>query len=113
MLCYYLAYSFCHFLHRTSVLCSVFCAWPGEGKIYAKQDGVVGGWGSLEPRTSDRVLVLVEGFLGELKLILDLVEGFLEKLKPILVLVELFGLLVQQLCTTAHFVGFKTISKAP
>jgi hypothetical protein len=72
-----------------------------------------GGGGSLEPRTSDRVLVLIEGFLGELKLVLDLVEGFLEKLKLVLVLVELFGLLVQQLCTTAHFVGFKTISKAP
>ena len=60
---------------------------------------------SLEPRTSDRALVLgegflgelarlldlVEGFLGELKLVLELVEGFLEELK--LVLVELFCLL--------------------
>ncbi len=67
---------------------------------------------SLEPRTSDRalvlgegflgeldrVLVLGEGFLGELKLVLDLVEGFLEELKLVLVLVELFCLLVQQLC---------------
>jgi hypothetical protein len=57
---------------------------------------------SLEPQTSDRVLVLgevfvdeldrvldlVEGFLGELKLVLDLVEGFLEELKLVLVLVE-------------------------
>ncbi len=64
---------------------------------------------SLEPRTSDRALilgegflreldrivVLGEGFLGELKLVLDLVEGFLEELK--LVIVELFCLLVQQL----------------
>jgi hypothetical protein len=72
----------------------VFCAWPGEGKIYAEQDG---GGGGLEPRTSDRVLVLLEDFLGELKLVLDHVEGFLEKLKLVLVLVELFGLLVQQL----------------
>ncbi len=71
----------------------MFCAWPGERKIYAEQDGG-GGGGCLEPRTSDRVLVLVEGFLGELKLVLDLVEGFLEKLKLVLVLVELFGLLV-------------------
>jgi hypothetical protein len=67
---------------------------------------------SLEPRTSDRVLVLaegfldeldrvldlVEGFLGELKLVLELVEGFLEELKLVLILVELFCLLVQQLC---------------
>jgi hypothetical protein len=67
---------------------------------------------SLEPGTSDRVLVLgegflgeldrlldlVESFLGELKLVLDLVEGFLEELKLVLVLVELFCLLVQQLC---------------
>ncbi len=56
---------------------------------------------SLKPRTSDRVLVLGEGFLGELdrgelKLVLDLVEGFLEELKLVLVLVELFCLLVQQ-----------------
>ena len=76
---------------------------------------------SLEPRTSDRALVLGEGFLGELdrvldllegflrelkllldlvkgfleelKLVLDLVEGFLEELKLVLVLVELFCLL--------------------
>jgi hypothetical protein len=67
---------------------------------------------SLEPPTSDRVLVLgegfldeldevldlVEGFLGELKLVLELVEGFLEELKLVLVLVELFCLLVQQPC---------------
>jgi hypothetical protein len=65
---------------------------------------------SLEPRTSDRVLVLgegflgeldrvldlVEGFLGELKLVLELVEGFLEELKLVLVIVEFFCLLVQQ-----------------
>jgi hypothetical protein len=64
---------------------------------------------SLEPRTSDRVLILgevfldeldqvldlVKGFIGGLKLVLDLVEGFLEERK--LVLVELFCLLVQQL----------------
>jgi hypothetical protein len=63
------------------------------------------------PRTSDRalilgegflgeldcVLVLGEGFLGELKLVLDLIEGFLEELVLVLVLVELFCLLVQQL----------------
>ena len=68
---------------------------------------------SLEPRTSDRalvlgkgflgeldrVLVLGEGFLGELKLVLDLVEVFLEELVLVLVLVELFCLLVQQLWT--------------
>ena len=62
---------------------------------------------SLEPRTSDRalvlgkgflgeldrVLVLSEGFLGELKLVLDLSEGFLEELVLVLVLVELFSLL--------------------
>jgi hypothetical protein len=86
---------------------------------------------SLEPRTSDRVLVLgqgfldeldrvldlVEGFLGELKLVLELVEGFLEELKLVLVLVELFCLLVQQLCmirvvragsVTWHFFVFAT-----
>jgi len=48
---------------------------------------------SLEPRTSDRALVLGEGFLGELKLVLDLSEGFLEELVLVLVLVELFCLL--------------------
>ena len=62
---------------------------------------------SLEPRTSDRalvlgegflgeldcVLVLGEGFLGELKLVIDLGEGFLEELMLVLVLVELFCLL--------------------
>ena len=64
---------------------------------------------SLEPRTSDRalvlgkgflgeldrVLVLGEGFLGELKLVLvlDLGEGFLVELVLVLVLVELFCLL--------------------
>ncbi len=67
---------------------------------------------SLEPRTSDRVLVLgegflgeldrvldlVEGFLGELKLVLELVEGFLEELKLVLEIVEFFCLLVQQPC---------------
>ena len=66
---------------------------------------------SLEPGTSDRVLVLgegflgeldrvldlVEGFLGELKLVLELVEGFLEELKLVLVIVEFFCLLDQQL----------------
>ena len=66
---------------------------------------------SLEPRTSNRVLVLgegflgeldrvidlVEGFLGELKLVLALVEGFLEELKLALVIVEFFFLLDQQL----------------
>jgi hypothetical protein len=72
----------------------------------------------LEPRTSDRVLVLGEGFLGELdrvldlvedflgelKLVLDLVEGFLEELKLVLVLVlvEFFCLLVQQPCSRVH-----------
>jgi hypothetical protein len=68
---------------------------------------------SLEPRTSDRalvlgegflgeldsVLVLGEGFLGQLKLVLDLVEGFLEELKLVLVLVSCC-LLVQQLWIT-------------
>ncbi len=66
---------------------------------------------SLEPRTSDRalvlvdgflgelklVLVIVEGFLGELKLVLELVEGFLKELKLVLVIVEFFCLLDQQL----------------
>jgi hypothetical protein len=65
---------------------------------------------SLEPRTSDRALVLgegflgeldrvfdlVEGFLGELKLVLELVEGFLKELKLVLVIVEFFCLLLQQ-----------------
>jgi hypothetical protein len=67
---------------------------------------------SLEPRTSERVLVLGEGFLGELdrvidlvkyflgelKLVLELVKGFLEELKLVLVIVEFFCLLDQQLC---------------
>jgi hypothetical protein len=67
---------------------------------------------SLEPRTSDQVLVLgqgflgelklvlviVEGFLGELKLVLELVECFLEELKLVLVIIKFFCLLDQQLC---------------
>ena len=52
---------------------------------------------SLEPRTSDRALVLGEGFLGELARLLDLVEGFLGELKLVLVIVEFFCLLDQQL----------------
>jgi hypothetical protein len=62
---------------------------------------------SLEPLTSnralvlgegflgelDRVLVLGEGFLGELKLVLDLGKGFLEELVLVLVLIEFFCLL--------------------
>jgi hypothetical protein len=77
------------------------------------------GWGcplpSLEPRTSDRALILgegflgelarllnlVEGFLGELKLVLEIGEGFLEELKLVLVIVEFFCLLDQQLCLYA------------
>jgi hypothetical protein len=72
---------------------------------------------SLEPRTSDRALVLgegflgelaqllniVEGFLGELKLVLEIIEGFLEELKLVLVIVEFFCLLDQQLWTTLNF----------
>jgi hypothetical protein len=45
---------------------------------------------SLQPQTSDRVLVLGEGFLGELDRVLDLVEGFLGELKLVLELVEGF-----------------------
>ncbi len=66
---------------------------------------------SIDPVSRDRVLIfgegflgelkpvleLVEGFLGELKLILELVEGFLEELKLVLVIVEFFCLLDQQL----------------
>jgi hypothetical protein len=66
---------------------------------------------SLEPRTSNRALILgegflgelarlldlVEGFLGELKLVFELVEGFLEELKLVLVIIEFFCLLDQQL----------------
>ncbi len=67
---------------------------------------------SLEPRTSDRVLVLGDGFLGELsrgigigepflgeqRLGLEIVYGFLEELKLGLVIVEYFCLLDSQLC---------------
>jgi hypothetical protein len=45
---------------------------------------------SLEPRTSDRVLVLGAVFLDELDRVLDLVEGFVEELKLVLDLVEGF-----------------------
>jgi hypothetical protein len=45
---------------------------------------------SLEPRTSDRALVLGEGFLGELARLLDLVEGFLGELKLVLKIGEGF-----------------------
>ncbi len=67
---------------------------------------------SIDQVSSDRVLVLgegflgelklvlelVEGFLGELKLVLELIEGFLEELKLVLVIVEFICLLDQQLC---------------
>ncbi len=104
---YYLACSFCKIYLKlevisfTELVFCVQCSVRGQEKERYMQSRT-GGWGggSLKPRTSDRVLVLVEGFLGELKLVLDLVEGFLEKLKLILVLVELFGLLVQQLWNT-------------
>jgi hypothetical protein len=66
---------------------------------------------SIDPVSSNRVLVLsegflgelklvlviVEGFLGELKLVIELVKGFLEELKLVLVIVEFFCLLDQQL----------------
>jgi hypothetical protein len=65
---------------------------------------------SLEPRPSDRVLVLGDGFLGELgrsisigkpflgeyRLGLEIVDGFLEELKLGLVIVEFFCLLDSQ-----------------
>ncbi len=65
---------------------------------------------SLEPRTSDRVLVLGDGFLGELglgigigepflgeqRLGLEIVDGFLEELKLGLVIVEFFCFLDSQ-----------------
>jgi hypothetical protein len=58
----------------------------------------------------DRVLYLVEGFLGELKLVLELIEGFLQELKLVLEIVEFFCLLVQQPCGEqrggANFVDF-------
>jgi hypothetical protein len=50
---------------------------------------------SIDPVSSDRGLVLGEGFLGELKLVLELVEGFLRAKTP--VIVEFFCLLDQQL----------------
>ncbi len=56
------------------------------------------GWGESRASNQRSRIVLVEGFLGELKLVLDLVKGFLEKLKLVLVHDELFGLLVQQPC---------------
>ncbi len=45
---------------------------------------------SLKSRTSDRVLVLGDGFLGKLDRVLDLVKGFLGELKLELELVEGF-----------------------
>jgi hypothetical protein len=72
---------------------------------------------SIDPVSSDRglvlsegflgelklVLELVEGFLGELKLVLELVEGFLEELKLVLVIVEFFCLLDQQLWFSVYY----------
>jgi hypothetical protein len=67
----------------TGLVFCVQCSVRGQEKEHLCRAGRGGGGGSLEPRTSDRVLVLA--------------EGLLEKLKLVLVLVELFGLLVQQL----------------
>jgi hypothetical protein len=44
----------------------------------------------MEPRTIERVLDLVEGFLEELKLVLGFDEVFVEELKLVLDLVEGF-----------------------
>ncbi len=49
---------------------------------------------SIDPVSSDRALVLSEGFLGELKLVLKLVEGFQGELK--LVLERVKGFLEEQ-----------------
>jgi hypothetical protein len=47
-----------------------------------------GGGGNLEPRTSDRVLVLGGFFFPERTRYSNLIGGFLEELKIVLVLVE-------------------------
>jgi hypothetical protein len=109
MLCYYLACSFCKIDLKLEVISFTELVFCVQCSVSGRERGCP--LASLEPQTSDRalilgegflgeldcILVLSEGFLGELKLVLDLVEGFLEELKLVLVLVELFCLLVQQL----------------
>ena len=109
MLCYYLACSFCKIDLKLEVISFTELVFCVQYSVRGRERGCP--LTSLEPRTSDRALVLSEGFLGELdcvlvrgkgflgelKLVLDLVEGFLEELKRVLILVELFCLLVQQL----------------
>ncbi len=85
---------------------SVFCAWPGEGKIYAER----GGWGSLEQRTAIAGSFSAWGGLGELDRGLgrgepffpesdsDSDETFQISRKLGLVHVEFFCVLVQQPC---------------
>ncbi len=61
MLCYYLPCSFCKIdlklevISFTELVFCVQCFWPGEGKIYAEQDGGGGGGGggSIEQRTTE------------------------------------------------------------
>ncbi len=67
---------------------------------------------SLEPRTSDRALVLGKGFLGELDRVLVLGEGFLGELKLVLdlsegFLEELVVLSPTALDSTVHKAGSK------
>ncbi len=52
--------------------CSILNPWKEDEDVH---------WQWLEPRTINRVLDLIEGFLEELKLVLDLDEVFVEELK--------------------------------
>ncbi len=92
----------------------MFCAWPGEGKIYAEQGG---GGGSLEPRTAIPGSFSAWGCLGELDRGLgrgvpffsdrdsdsDSDEAFQISRKLGLVHVEFFCVLVQQCKRTCLF----------
>ena len=63
---------------------------------------------SLEPRTSDRALVLGKGFLGELDRVLVLGEGFLGELKLVLDLSEGFSRRARARARTCQVVLFPT-----
>jgi hypothetical protein len=87
----------------------VFCAWPGEGKIYAEQGGERGGVSSLEQRSRarsrrggglgelDRGLGRGEPFFPDSDNDRDSDETFQISRKLGLVHVEFFCVLVQQL----------------
>ena len=75
MLCYYLAYSICKIDLKLEVISFTELVFCVQCSVRDREQGCP--LTSLEPRTSDRALVLGESFLRELDRVLVLGEGFL------------------------------------